>query len=375
MAGANGLEPRPVGQAGELRSASVESLRALAALGVLVGHVFATSHVYADAHGTDERLIAGGSFAVYLFFALSGYLLYLPFAKRAFGSGGPIDLRRYAVNRALRILPLYYMALAVYLVARADGGTLEQWARFALFAENFSTTTVLTVNPVLWSLVIELHFYVLLPLLALVVARLASGSLTRAAVLVLVCAVASLTLRWLTLYDDPSPSPLWRYSLPSCYMFFAVGMLLALLRLGWERGAPRWLAGPLVVPELWAGAAVLLWQRAALGGNQGYLLAPASFLLVGAFVLPLRPTPITRALEWRPLAVVGVASYSLYMWHVLVIDELADRTGLDGFVPLLAVAFPLCVAVALLSYAVVERFFLRLRRRWGPTAALGPTGA
>jgi peptidoglycan/LPS O-acetylase OafA/YrhL len=95
------------------------------------------------------------------------------------------------------------------------------------------------------------------------------------------------------------------------------------------------------------------------------LTAAAGFLLVGACVLPLRPGRVVQALEWRPLAAIGIASYSLYLWHQPILNAFV---GLDiapeSFSGLLAVTAPLCLAVAFASYRLVEEPFLRLRRRW-----------
>jgi peptidoglycan/LPS O-acetylase OafA/YrhL len=350
-----------VSQAGEVRSARLESVRAVAALSVLIAHVVGR----AASPSLLERLAFGGFFGVYLFFALTGYLLFWPFVKEAFGDGRRIDLSRYAANRALRILPLYYVVLVAYLLLWHNGGTIDQWLLFGTFSENFSTTTILTVNPVMWSLVIELHFYALLPLLAMALARVAAGSPGRALAVVAALALASFALRWVSLYHDPTPNPYLRYSLLSCFMFFAVGMALALLRLSWERRPPRWLTGAVRAPELWLLGAVALWWVATVGGSRGYLLAPASFLLLGACVLPLRASPLLRALDWRPLALVGVVSYSIYLWHVLIVHELDERAGITGAWALLAVSVPVVLAVASASYLLVERPFLRMRRRWG----------
>jgi peptidoglycan/LPS O-acetylase OafA/YrhL len=357
-----------VEQAGEVRSARIESVRALAALAVLLTHVVGAVHQGAEPDDLGNRLLFSGVFAVYLFFALSGYLLYRPFAEAAFGPVvRRVDLRRYARNRAVRILPLYYVALVVYLLVREGGGSLGQWLVFAGFGENFSRSTILDVNPVLWSIVIELHFYVLLPLVAVVVARLSRGSIRTAAALLVALGVASLLLRWFTLYGvEGEPNPYLRYSLPSCFMFFVPGMALALLGVTWERRRPAALDRWAGTSTAWVAAGAAVWLLMAVGTGRGHLAAPASFLLVGACVLPLRDGAAVRALDWRPLAVVGVASYSLYVWHVLVVDELYQR-GLRSILPLLAVSLPLCVAVALVSYAGIERPFLRLRRRWAST--------
>ena len=333
---------------------------------MLVGHVFGGE--LANDPTLVERLGFGGSYGVNLFFALSGYLLFWPFVKHSFGDGRRIDLGRYAANRALRILPLYYVVLVAYLVIWHDGGTLRQWLLFGTFSENFSTDTILTVNPVMWSLVIEVHFYLLLPLFAFLLAKVAAGSSRRALAVVVGLGLASFALRWATLYRDPTPDPYLRYSLLSTFMFFVPGMVLALLRLMWERGLPSWLAGPLRAPEVWLAGSVAIWLLVASGQTRGYPIAAASFLLLGACVLPLRPSGLVRSLDWRPLALIGVVSYSVYLWHVLVVNELEDW-GVTGTWERLAVSLPAVVAVAAISYALVERPFLRLRRRWGSAPA------
>jgi peptidoglycan/LPS O-acetylase OafA/YrhL len=184
--------------------------------------------------------------------------------------------------------------------------------------------------------------------------------------------VASFALRWVSLYDDPTPNPYLRYSLLSCFMFFAPGMALALLRLSWGRRFPRWLVRPLRTPEAWLLGAAVLWWLVATRPNHGYLMAPASFLLLGACVLPLGQSPLLRALDWRPLALIGVVSYSIYLWHVLIVNELVEGTGVTGVWAVLAVSVPAVLAVATVSYLLVERPFLRLRRRWGSTLTPSP---
>jgi peptidoglycan/LPS O-acetylase OafA/YrhL len=78
---------------------------------------------------------------------------------------------------------------------------------------------------------------------------------------------------------------------------------------------------------------------------------------------------VTNALQWRPLAVIGVASYSLYLWHVPVIKALVDGGASTGFAVLTVIAVPVSIVVALASYAVIESPFLRLRRQWARSAA------
>jgi peptidoglycan/LPS O-acetylase OafA/YrhL len=273
-------------------------------------------------------------------------------------------LSRYARNRALRILPVYFAAVPVYLLVLQGGGTPRQWLLFSTLSENFAADTAAQVIPVAWSLVVEIHFYLLLPLIALLVNRVAAGSPRRAVVVILGLAAASFALRYPTLYRAADPDPVLRYSLPSCFMFFAAGMVLAPLRVALERRRPAALDGPLGEPGLWLGAAAALFAVAALRGHSGWLLAPAGSLAVGACVLPLRPSPALRALSWRPLALLGVASYSLYMWHPLVSNLVRRALDLESPWALAAAIVPASIAVAFLSYWAIERPFLLMRRRW-----------
>jgi peptidoglycan/LPS O-acetylase OafA/YrhL len=87
--------------------------------------------------------------------------------------------------------------------------------------------------------------------------------------------------------------------------------------------------------------------------------------VLAAVLFGALPSGLERALDWRPLAALGVASYSLYLWHQPLLARLELETGL-GFLPLLAVGLPLCAAVAAVTYLTVERPFLRMRRRWTP---------
>jgi peptidoglycan/LPS O-acetylase OafA/YrhL len=363
-----------IDQAGELRSVRVESLRAIGVLGVLVAHALGWANYYGPeiGQGAVQRAVALGTQAgPFLLFVLSGCLLYGPFARRDLGYGDPINLRRYVLNRALRVLPLYYAVLLVLFVFQERGGTPKKWAIYASFSQNFVASPNFQVNRVMWYMVIEIHFYVLLPLLAFLLARASGGSRGRAAFLLGTLGFASFVFFLFAWHLDPTPNPFWRFSLLSTFFFLAAGMLLALIRISWEERRPRWLRGPPASADLWIAASVALCAVSIFGQyslpsmNAMVIILLVSVLLVGACVLPLRTGPLVRALEWRPLAVVGVASYSLYLWHDPILKALAKSSWAPaGFAGLLTVGLPLCCLAAFVSYALVEAPFLRLRRRW-----------
>lgn len=365
-------------QAGEVRSARVESLRALAALAVLVGHALFLATAGQPSDSVKDRILIGGGLGVFLFFTLSGYLLYLPFAR------GGVDLRRYARNRALRILPLYWAVVAILYAVQRNGAEPGDWWRFALFLQNYSEDTLARLDSPMWSLVVEVQFYALLPLLALGIGALARGSLARAAVLVGTLGLASFAVRAdrVLLAEGTDYTGLaGKYALPSLFFFFTSGMLLALLRLHLERSGGR-LPGS---PTAWLIVAAGLWLLACADYEWEPVIYAAGFATVGACVLPLRDTRagLARVLEWRPLAALGVASYSLYLWHVPILLAM-DRTVVfepDGttriagepkdFKTVLAVGLVLSIAAAAASYWAIERPFLRLRRRWTSDPAGG----
>jgi peptidoglycan/LPS O-acetylase OafA/YrhL len=359
---------REILQAGEHRSARVESLRALAALAVASGHAWGIAHGYAlqDTQGTYlARIVYGGGFGVFLFFALTGYLLFWPFARRHWGGGAGIDLRRYALNRAVRILPLYYTAVILLLIVQERGASFDMWWRFLLLWQNFSAATIDKVDGVLWSLVVEVHFYILLPFIAVGVARISGRSRARAALALLALGGVSFAIYMWKVQGSFLAAKLWAHNLPATFFFFIPGMLLALLRLEWEERRPRVLDGFAGRSGLWLAGSAVVWLILFARYSLGPIVAVASFLAVGACVLPLRESFARRALDWRPLAAIGVVSYSLYVWHTRVMENIVKWDPFpDNTLGLFCIALPLAVAIAFLSYRLVEEPWLRARRRW-----------
>jgi peptidoglycan/LPS O-acetylase OafA/YrhL len=371
-------------QAGEQRSARVESLRGIAALGVLTAHAFVFSYGTAfqiTARYWHRVMIELGFGSVDVFFVLSGYLLFWPFARSAFATHTSVNLWGYAQNRVVRIAPLYYVVLTTLLLLQHHGGTGWVWWHFGLFAENFSRTTAFAIDAPMWTLAIEVQFYVALPVLAWLLARLSRRSKAWAAAILLVLAAGSIVARQLLVWHSYPTHFVWQYSLPTMFSFFAVGMLLALLRLAWTERRPRWLDGPLGHSTVWLLASVPIWLLIAWRFSLEPLGGIAAGLMIGACVLPLRKGWFVALTESWPLSRVGLTSYSIYLWQVPVIIILAGG-GLTGgtfhlhpsvshLIRIWVLAIVIVLPLAAVSYNLVEAPALRLRRRW---AAAGPTG-
>jgi peptidoglycan/LPS O-acetylase OafA/YrhL len=354
----------PVLQAGKLRSPRIEATRAVAALSVLVGHVWLFSHLYGSSAyaSLPRRLLAGGGLGVMLFFALSGYLIYRPFARRDFADGGPVSIGTYARNRALRILPVYWVAVVFLLLVTQHGGSANQWWRFLTLSESFSTTTAQTVDGPMWSLVVEVHFYLLLPFLAWALARLGGRRPAVAVGVLIVLGAASAWFRHL----NPAPVYIWQYSLPATFYGFVPGMALALVQPRLDAARPGWWRGPAFRRDVWLGVGVAGWVAVCQWLQwEAPVIAVGTFFFVGALVLPLEEGLLVRLLDLRVLALVGVASYSLYLWHVPMIERVWEQHDIRiSFSALLFETLPAALVVAGLSYALVERPALSLRGRW-----------
>ena len=129
------------------RAQGLDGLRALAALSVLVFHLWVYSEpVVPGASLTlGQQVWDSTQWGLFLFFVLSGYLLYRPWVRAALGEGERPALRRYLRLRAARIAPAYYLALLGAAVIAALGSappmrlpTHGTGALFLVFGENFS---------------------------------------------------------------------------------------------------------------------------------------------------------------------------------------------------------------------------------------------
>jgi peptidoglycan/LPS O-acetylase OafA/YrhL len=122
------------------------------------------------------------------------------------------------------------------------------------------------------------------------------------------------------------------------------------------------MVGPLGRSDVWFLTALVIFLIGADHQNIVFITAVATGLTVAAAALPLQPGLATRLLDTRALAVLGVASYSLYLWHYPIVLHLSRHIG--NYVLLLCASLLICIPVAFASYRSVELPFLRLRRRW-----------
>src|SRR5687768_14720209 len=197
---------------GQGRSSGLDGLRAAACLMVVLFH----SHTVAGiSYGPLDPFIQGGDTGVWVFFALSGYLLYRPFLT------GAVDLRSYALKRASRILPGYYVALVALLILTGSRLPMEHPAEYLSMSASYHTDLRGFLGPA-WTLAVEVLFYVTLPLIAWA----ARGREVR---VLAGLAVASMLISLFHRYSATEATVWTNDFYPLVFFAFVPGMLLAVL--------------------------------------------------------------------------------------------------------------------------------------------------
>jgi exopolysaccharide production protein ExoZ len=303
-------------------SALIDVVRGIAAIQVVISHAVTTDMVF---WGVGFGAITG----VYLFFILSGFLIWSSASRVLPTERG---LYTYAVHRVSRIMPLYYLSLivAVTLVPIVAHFPQEITA-YSIIRHVFFTQTLVPVdykdiNPVLWTLSLEAVFYVVVPGLFLVSSRLSF-------LLILLAAVVA--------FKIPSYLPDTTFSYFFSYFYlFVIGMALAQYR--WLISMPFALLVVIVSAAVWA---IDMDRRMICAA-----IATSTFLSV------LLASRWQHSWTMRSLAFVGMISYSLYVWHYLLIDAVA--TPLVPYVQSkwgrAVVLITISIAFAWLSYRIIE---------------------
>lgn len=321
---------------------SVDAIRALAALPVLIFHAYQYSRYGPDAawplDGVWHQVLMAFPLGVDLFFVLSAFLLGLPYAAAALGSGPHRSARLVLLRRAARLLPLYY--ITVLLVWGFTNPTLPgDWLDLLLhmtFTHVYSDEKIFFSNGPAWSLAVEMHFYLLLVVIGTIaqrrVPRLGSRRARLAALYggIAVLIVISNAYRFWAVYVAKADYEQWSYWFNPLVKLdvFAIGLAFAVLIADGRRprtkrarygigllGAVVIVADALTQP---VGTPISSWWHPvfALG---------AMLLITASAINDADSAP--AILRWRPLVWTGVISYSLYLWQEPML-RLLDSSGL-----------------------------------------------
>jgi peptidoglycan/LPS O-acetylase OafA/YrhL len=364
----------------------LEALRGLAALAVFAYHATVMRVGEPRALVAADPLTRLGTTlnsGVTLFFLLSGFLLFRPFAEALSRGVARPRAGAYAVRRLLRIVPAYWAVLSLYLLVNLHtltlpGGPLPYYG----FAQIYSPAWIAHGIGPAWSLCTELSFYVLVPALAAAIALAPAGLRARRRALGLslgALAAVSVAIKLDVLLAHGFASPLehkewlfWNLDL------FALGMAIAVWRdplaAALARRPRLWRALPAVcggvVAAALVAAAVVRGHASDPGAREVivselYLLAGLGMLVIGLFAPA--GSRWDAVLRWRPLLVAGLLSYSLYLLHTAVLERVLGplHADADWWHGLLAgaVALMLALGAAAACFLLVERPGMLAARR------------
>lgn len=384
--------PRPVHADGRRYVPAIDGLRVLAAWGVISAHV-------GSEFGPSQQLVAYYGAAAYpaliVFFTISGFLVYRPFARAALAptprpkSDRSTSFWIYLLRRVTRIFPLYWAVLIVAVIWNGPGG-LEgpvDWFQ-AIFLVPIPDPMVLISGPLgiaMWTLAIELPFYVLVPLFAAGVKKARvrfapEGDPFHAQVLACVATIAFIFGLGIAFGGE----------LAFPVMSLPVGMLLAVLETRQALARRRYPFIKALADNWWlclAGYVALVFIAARLaldaydvpGVTDPYdhirnLYFPLQMAMALLLFIPVafggRRSLMVRFMAAAPLQMIAPLTYGIYLWHVPVIEHTTEWFG-PGF---LGFPFPgttgfgmptlfISLGLAITTFVLVELPAAKLRDR------------
>ncbi|MDX2308301.1 MAG: acyltransferase [Hyphomicrobium sp.] len=350
-----------------MRVKSLDGLRGLAALLVVVSH-------FAELAGVKVLGSGAAQIGVMIFFALSGYLM----GHLYFSAPPTIDnVARFFQRRTARVLPLYYLlvlsSLAVTLVA-------VHW-HYWIYPLKLDAALLHLIpihgTSVLWTIPVEIHFYLLFPVIWWLRHRVPGGALF------LLCGLVAFGL-YVHTFNTPDTSI---KALTMVVHYFAAGLILACFA---HSASRRWnlvfvasfAALPLfypaighLVPTPLADGVTLRQTAQAMWGSPLYLGMVALLLLA-----TIRSPLAAKVLGSTPFSLLGSISYSLYLLHMPVFWYFNRFTPLGKDPAVFALfAMPAALVVAWVSYRLIEcpaRAYINSRElpEFGPAPETTPAG-
>jgi peptidoglycan/LPS O-acetylase OafA/YrhL len=373
------------------RFAGGNGLRIIAATTVLIVHAGAIALIWKHSRSFDTGEESPGQYkplfgvlspefamlrtGVYIFFVMSGYLLSRPFFA-AYTLGKPLpSIARFLRNRALRIIPAFWLVVTIYVLWNHLTGTGGIVAMYA-FAQNYHWTGVAVVMLQAWTLDIEVTYYLAVPIAALLalalVRRFHTTPRARLYAILVVLAIAyAVSLVCKHYAGSPANNA---FNLAD-YMFAIVpGLTLAAIEpfaAPFLRGTHR---GRLLARGLLALSLVLLGLFASLPMSAATVRLILVSIGCGALVaapmcLQWATGGCWRVLDNRVMHWLGQRSYGIYLIHIGLMGHLvahidtrdSDRTT---FALLLLAAMPLTLLWADLQWRFIERPAQQQRLPW-----------
>ncbi len=355
----------------------VDGLRAIAALGVFAVHARGPNSFAGD-------FLARLGVGVAIFFVLSGFLLYYPFASAHFGGQSAPSTATYFRRRALRIFPAYWVVLvATIFISQANYNTLDILV-YSLLLQIYSKAHILGGVTQAWSLCAEVSFYIFLPAYAWVISKPRRAGRQQLRIEMAVpCIMFLLSFLLRYYYCVLGNREVWGYlqpSLPGQADWFALGMFLAVGKAWYRDREQPWLVVHPLFPMLcWIVSASAFWivskelglpewfwgqvepwqelgQRFLYGLIAVALIAPAVFG-------PQLAGRIRWLLQTWPMRKLGMISYGIFLWHLFFLHIFPKNV---------AAAFSATLLVATASYYIIQKPLLGYGARSAESRTAAP---
>lgn len=343
-------EPVTVSDAVPRRFTAGDGLRALAALFVLVFHAGIATLIWSLGKGSVSGEGTSAQFkpifgllapefvnmraGIYIFFALSGYLLTRTFLA-TYTLGTPLpSISRYFRNRALRIIPAFWVVTTIYVIwDRGEGGVLGLLTVYA-FVQNYHPTAAINVMGQAWTLDLEVAFYILIPIAAaafvMTKRRIGKTPAQRLAIVLSALAVAYVVSLYLK-HLEGNPLAL-TYNIAQYLFAFIPGVALAAVepfvapKLRGTRAGRMWAWGALALCVALLGVFVSL-PFYNYGVREILVTLGCGALLAAPLLLQWTTGGCWRVLDNRVMHWLGERSYGIYLIHLGLMTHVLARFG------------------------------------------------
>lgn len=327
-----------------------DGLRGISVLLVIMSHGVIWPRLGVVNAGVQATL--GAHVGVNVFFALSGFLITMLLMKERAATGS-INFGAFYMRRTLRIFPLYFLAITLLLVVDMVGAAKIERCAFVFaytYTQNFAPPScTFSSMSHFWSLAVEEHFYLAWPLVFLIGYRFA---------LVSAVAVAAACIAFgpaLMAHFPDSKVVWWTFPAVAPIAFGCIAALICNHSTVRDLFASKKNAPVLLVAILAGLASPAFYQSELI-----WMLSLSALIM---YVFHNQKSSLVAALEFKPLALMGVISYGLYVWHGVFTGSGPYRLG-EQFPPALDTGLWLTFIVAPISYLFFEQPILRLKNRF-----------
>ena len=355
---------------------ALDGLRAVAFLLVFLGHAGL------------ERYVPGG-FGVTVFFFLSGYLI-TTLLRIESQKTGTISLKKFYIRRCRRILPPMYITLGLayllgYVGFLATQGTLKGALAAVFYYANYldlicHKTFLPSGMGLVWSLMIEEHFYFVFPLIYLFFTKNGWSRRSQTSTLLLLCGVALLwrcllvTAFHVPILPGNAGSSGWTY-IATDARFDAIlwGCILAIADNPWLHDDSReslfWKhKETLAVIGVLLLFFSLVWRNGFFRETIRYSVQSAALYPIFFYCISARSSWPVRILDIKVLREIGNLSYSMYLIHYMLLQSIGRYVHV-GRIAIAAIAFTLTLAYAACMRILVEDPLRRMARPIAPKQA------